>query len=259
MPPLALVGNLSRDRVDGGPPQIGGAPYYGALALRAMDRRARIFTKCGAPERRRFCRALAGVGFAPTVLPSAQTAAFTIRNDGSTRVMELDALAEPWRPDEVAELPRGGWVHAAPLARSDFPPETLAELARGRRLLLDGQGLVRPARTGRLDLDADFDPEVLRHVAILKLADEEAEVLAPVEGLGVPEVVVTMGGRGAAVHAGAGGEWVPAREVPTDDPTGAGDVFATAYLVARSDGFRPRSAARHAAAVVAAVLSARRR
>ena len=110
------------------------------------------------------------------------------------------------------------WVHAGALARSDFPAETMAELARGRRVSLDGQGLVRPARTGPLELDADFDPEVLRHVTILKLAEEEAEALLggePTEDalreLGVPEVLVTFGSLGSLVLANGQLERVDAR------------------------------------------------
>ena len=40
----------------------------------------------------------------------------------------------------------------------------------GRRLMLDGQGLVRVSKVGPLELDADFDHSVLRHVWALKLA-----------------------------------------------------------------------------------------
>jgi len=36
VPPLALVGNLSRDVVEGGPPRIGGGAFHGARALRAL-------------------------------------------------------------------------------------------------------------------------------------------------------------------------------------------------------------------------------
>ena len=92
------------------------------------------------------------------------------------------ASGDPWTPEEargwVAEALRGaGWVHVAPLARSDFPAETLAELAHGRRLSLDGQGLVRAPQTGPLQQDADYDPALLEHVSILKLSEEEARLL----------------------------------------------------------------------------------
>src|SRR5919206_4673714 len=112
--------------------------------------------------------------------------------------MRMEAVGDPWTPQEARgwvarALERVTWVHVAPLARTDFPAETLAALARGRRLSLDGQGLVRPARTGPLRLDGDYDPEVLRHATILKLAAEEARVLVgepdedALRSLGVPE------------------------------------------------------------------------
>jgi sugar/nucleoside kinase (ribokinase family) len=47
---------------------------------------------------------------------------------------------------------------------------------------------------------------------------------------------------------------VPARALP-GDPTGAGDAFATSYIVARNAGFSPAGAARRATAVVASLLA----
>ena len=93
-----------------------------------------------------------------------------------------------------------------------------------------------------MELDADYDPELLRSVSILKISDEEAELL--VDGyderalgrLGVPEVVVTLGSRGCIVYADGVAELVRAHAVQSADPTGAGDAFATAYLAARSGG-----------------------
>ena len=88
---------------------------------------------------------------------------------------------------------------------------------------------------------------------MLKLADEEAEVLGDVLALGVREVVVTHGSRGSTVYYGGVAEHVKAH--PLDhDPTGAGDAFATAYIVGRNAGFGPVGAARRATAVVASLL-----
>jgi sugar/nucleoside kinase (ribokinase family) len=155
-------------------------------------------------------------------------------------------------------------VHVGALARSDFPAETLAALARERRVSFDGQGLVRPARTGPLELDGDYDPEVLRHVSILKLAEEEAEALVgepdedALRSLGVPEVVLTRGSRGSLVLADGKLSQVPARAVSGEtDPTGAGDAFSAAYLVSRSTGHAPTAAARRATALVAGLLGRR--
>lgn len=259
---LAVVGSLSLDRLDGGRPRIGGCPFYAARALRGLGARALVVTKCAALDRGLLLPQLIRLGVPVRWQDSTTTAAFSFGYDGDRRWMTMDAIADPWTPDQV-ELPAAQWVHVAPLARSDFPPETLAALARGRRLSLDGQGLVRPARTGPLELDRDYDPALLRSVSILKLAEEEAELL--VEGLderalsrfGVPEVVVTLGSRGCVVFADGIAELVRAHRVASPDPTGAGDAFATAYLAARSRGNAPTAAARRAAALVADLLAGR--
>ena len=104
----------------------------------------------------------------------------------------------------------------------------------------------RPA-LGRLELDADFDRELLRSVSILKLAEEEAAIVGSID---VPEIVVTHGVRGATVN----GTHIPADPVDAD-PTGAGDMFAAGYLAARAAGAEPVEAGRNAAALVSAILS----
>ena len=48
---LAVVGSLALDRVDGGPPRIGGCPFYAARALRVLGARALVVAKCAAPDR----------------------------------------------------------------------------------------------------------------------------------------------------------------------------------------------------------------
>ncbi len=254
MPPLALVGNLSRDRVDGSQPRIGGAPYYAARAWRALGARATIVTRCGPDERLAYARRLSALGLPVVMLPGTKTTSFSFSYDGHTREMTVEQLGDAWTPADAAVVPGGAWVHVAPLLRSDFPAETLAALARGRRLSLDGQGLVRVAERGPLRLDSEFDPALLEHVQILKLAEEEAEVVGAVDKLGVPEVLVTFGPRGSCVYVGGRAQDVGAWPVAAD-PTGSGDAFSAAYLVGRSQGLTPTSAARKATAVVGALLT----
>jgi sugar/nucleoside kinase (ribokinase family) len=254
VPPLALVGNLSRDRVDGGPPRIGGGAFHGARALRVLDARATIVTRCGSDERFDYARRLSALGLPVVMLPGTSTTSFSLAYDGEARDMTVEDVGDAWTPADAGVLPAGAWVHVAPLLRSDFPVETLAAFAQGRRLSLDGQGLVRVAETGRLRLDADYDAAVLSHVQILKLAEEEAEVVGAVDKLGVPEVLVTYGVRGSTVYADGRKEHVGAWPVAAD-PTGSGDAFSAAYLVARSKGLTPVSSARKATAVVGALLT----
>jgi sugar/nucleoside kinase (ribokinase family) len=261
---LAVIGPLARDIVDGTAPTIGGGPWYAARALRALRQEAIVVAKCGEPERRSYLLSLAALGLPVSLAAAGETTAFSFRYepDGS-RQMSVDAIGESWSEGDEPEraLRRVEWVHVAPLLRDDFPPETLERIGRRRRLLVDAHGLVRARQLGPLVLDADFEPALLRHVSILKVAEEEAQTilghddLEELRGLGVPEVVVTFGAGGSLVLTKDASVRVAARPVG-GDPTGAGDAFSIAYLSARAGGHRPISAARRASALVSALLSA---
>jgi sugar/nucleoside kinase (ribokinase family) len=267
VPRLAVIGNLSRDLVDGGPPRAGGPPYWAARALRAIEAPSLVLAKCASADRALLLRPLVALGLPVLWLGGSSTAAFSIRYEGDRREMSVDGIGDAWSPQDVERLGDARWVHVGALAQSDFPAETLAALAEGRRrILFDGQGLVRPARTGPLELHGDYDPEVLRHVHVLKLAEEEARVLvgepdeAALRAFGVPEVIVTLGSRGSLVFADGRLERIAAQPVGGSvDPTGAGDAFAVAYLAARAGGHAPVASARRAGALVTGLLARRLR
>ena len=223
-----------------------------------------MVAKCGEPERRSYLQRLAALGLPISLTASGATTSFSFRYDADgRREMRVDAIGEPWSEADSSEavLRRAEWVHVAPLLRDDFPSDALERIAHRRRVLLDGHGLVRARRVGPLELDGDFDRGILRHVSILKLAEEEAHAilgggeLEKLRELGVPEVVVTFGPGGSLVLTREAAVRVSARP-SRGDPTGAGDAFSVAYLSARAGGHRPISAARRASALVSALLSA---
>jgi sugar/nucleoside kinase (ribokinase family) len=258
---LGVVGLVTLDRVDGGLPRLGGVPVYAARALHLLGQPAVVATKLADEDRPR----LAGLGL-PIVAESApRTIEFRIENDDGGRRMAIEELGEPWSPEEARgwltrALADADWVHCGALTRADFSAETLAVLARGRVLSLDGQGLVRRADLGDLVLDADYDPDVLRHVGVLKLAREELDALGlelterSLGSLGVREVVVTLGKTGAVVYADGLAEHIPTIPLEGVDPTGAGDSWMTAYLAYRRRRHSPVSAARLANGAAAAIL-----
>jgi sugar/nucleoside kinase (ribokinase family) len=255
---IALLGNLSRDLLPDGPPRPGGAPYHVARALRRLHVPGLIYARCAVEDRRELFDPVVRLGSSARFVPGAATASFEISYDGDLRHMRLAAIGDSWVPDDVPALPDAvRWVQVAPLVRSDFPAETIAAIAKHRRVLLDGQGLVRAPRLGPLELDADYDPELLRHVWALKLSEEEAEVLGDPRELPVREVLLTHGSRGATLIAGGRVTEIRGRVVATPNPTGAGDAFSVAYAVARSTGAPPVGAARQAAGLVSALLASR--
>jgi sugar/nucleoside kinase (ribokinase family) len=248
---VAVVGNLSIDRIERSRPRVGGGAYHAARALRLVAFGPQVLARCGDGDRRLLLPRLAALGVPARVLHGERTAAFSFTYNGDRRLMRVDAIGDSWTTEDVAALDRRvRWVQVAPLLRSDFDADTLAAFARGRRLLLDGQGLVRAPEVGPLALDADFDPRVLEHVSILKLAEEEAEIVGNID---VPELLITRGPRGSTVRHRGRSVDIPTRALPRD-PTGAGDAFGAAYLSARADGFAPVGAARRATSVVAALL-----
>ena len=208
------------------------------------------------------------LGVPVTVLPAAQTSGFDHEYHGETRTTTVTALGEPWQPSVVDELGQEiAWVHVAPLLRSDFPSETLAVLAgSGRSVSLDGQGLVREPRIGRLEQNAHFDPAVLAPLSVLKLSEEEARIVAggdfsaaTARALGVPEILVTLGSQGEDVWVDGRMTHLPTTPVLGVETTGAGDAFMVGYALARTDGALPLDAARSASALVARMLAVRKR
>jgi sugar/nucleoside kinase (ribokinase family) len=263
VPRLGVVGLVSLDRVDGGIPRLGGAPWYAARALRLLGHPAVLVTKLAAEDAGRGLHAL---GLPVFWRAAPQTIAFRIENTANGRVMELEQPGDPWSLDEARgwtgdALAGCDWVHAGALTGADFPAAVLALLRRGRRLSFDGQGLVRSSGVGLVELGRNFDPEVLRQVDVLKLSEEEAEALGVVlddrslGSLGVAEVVVTLARKGCVVYADGLAEHVPTRPVEVADPTGAGDEFIAAYLSYRTRRHGPRSAAHLASEVVYRLLA----
>jgi sugar/nucleoside kinase (ribokinase family) len=265
---VAVVGNLARDRVDGGPPQPGGCPFFAAYALRAILRPGHILTRCADDDRELFDGPVGDLGVPVTILRGEHTSGFDHEYDGETRSTSVTEIGDAWTAADAAHLgPDVTMVHVAPLLRSDFPPEAVAALAAGgRRVSLDAQGLVRAPKLGPLVQDASFDPSVLESVSVLKLSEEEARIVAGgrfdasvARSLGVAEILVTLGSHGEDVWVDGEVTHVPTTPVLGVETTGAGDAFMVAYVSARHEGATPVEAARAGSSLVAKMLADRKR
>src|SRR6187431_3293377 len=107
--------------------------------MRVLGTRGRVVTRCAPEDRRTLLSRVIALGVPVVWGPAEQTAAFSFHYEGDTRVMTVDEVGG-WAG---RGLGRAAWVFVGGVARSDFSAETLAALARGRRLLVDAQGLVR--------------------------------------------------------------------------------------------------------------------
>lgn len=262
---IAAIGNLALDRIAGGAPRAGGTVFYSARTLARLGADAHAAVSCSAEDAPTLEPALEDIALPVAWYPSETTNAYQIRYlPSGRRIMRLDSLGKSWSQQEAVDaVADADWVHVGALVRTDFPRTTLAALARGgRTLLVDGQGLVRLPVLGTLRSDGEIG-DVLPHVSILKLDEREAGLLAGdagrVSSLGVPEVLVTLGRHGSLVVTPRGivARVKAAPIAQAVDPTGAGDTFSAAYLVARAGGAEPGEAARSATDVVGEFLAAR--
>ena len=142
------------------------------------------------------------------------------------------------------------WFHFGPLL-NDVAFDAIREVDRRRtRISLDPQGYLRKRQSNGLKVEAGDWPEcdeILRLVRVLKLNLKEAMQVTGVTGKNDPRqiaevlydkgpkdphiVLITMGRDGSVLYSDEGFNEIPPREpIDLKDPTGAGDVYAGAFL-----------------------------
>ena len=265
---VTVLGNLAVDVINGGPKTPGGCASFSGVAVAATGGPGGIVALAADEDHALFEPLLDRFGSLIRILPAECTSAFRLDyEDVDHRRMSVEAIGPVWSAAEVeAADPETTWIHLAPLLRTDFPADTLVLLAeRGHRVAYDGQGLVRADRLGPLVVDRHYPPELLAHLSILKLAEDEAVIVADgpfdestAARLGVPEILVTYGSEGCDIYTGDTRVRVPAAwRVDGVQTTGAGDMFTTCYVANRAAGADPSVAAEKASELVAGELEKR--
>ncbi|HET8538704.1 MAG TPA: PfkB family carbohydrate kinase [Anaeromyxobacter sp.] len=254
---VLVCGHVTLDVVGAGRVP-GGSAWYAARALAALGVRPLLFTAAG-PDFPR--EALAGVE--AEVLPSEATTVFAnaYAPDGARSQRVLHAAA-PLDPRRLPPAWRGAdaLLLAPVLGEIDVPAFVTA--AGARLAALGVQGLVREVGPDGAVAPRRWDPDpaALAGVGAAVLGEDDVrgqgDLVARLAAV-VPVVVLTQGVRGCEVLARGRTSRVgvyPTREV---DPTGAGDVFAAALLLALARGDDPLDAARLGAAAASVVVEAR--
>jgi sugar/nucleoside kinase (ribokinase family) len=254
-----VVGHVTKDVVPDGW-VLGGTVSFCSITAQRLGRRAAVLTRCERlPELREYLESQ-GVGLHR--VPADVTTTFENVYAGSRRTQKIGPVAPPIPADSVPDAWRtASVVHLGPVSQ-EVPPE-LADLfpstsvigvtPQGWLRAWDESGRVRPAPwhnaeqvLSRADV-AIFSPEdvgwdqdlVKRYAEMAKLA------------------VVTDAQEGCTVWLNGSQERYPAFDVDAVDPTGAGDVFATAFLLRYGDTQDAGDAARYANAAASYVVEAR--
>ncbi len=247
MPPtsFAAIGHVTNDHLAAGIVP-GGSALYATLTAAGLGLSARAVTSFGPDFRGHTLFAAAGVSVEN--LAAERTTTFENVYLHASRRARVLAVAAPLATPADADV-----VLACPVI-DEVAPSALA----GRLVGAGLQGWFRRLGPGgvverRVPDDLDFlAPCRAVFVSVEDLGDDAARVLPELRAT-VPIVVVTDGANGATIHAD---RTVRIGVHPADevDPTGAGDVFATAFLIALARGEDVEASGAFAAAAASIVV-----
>ncbi|HEX5439961.1 MAG TPA: PfkB family carbohydrate kinase [Ktedonobacterales bacterium] len=233
-PDFLAIGHITRDSMPGGDWRLGGTVTYAALTAARLGLRAAIVTSAPADLVAALDVALPDIPL--SVLPSAKATTFENIYTAQSRQQFLRGRAEPltlsavpdaWREAPIALLGPVAQEIAASIV-GGFPNSLVAATPQGWLRQWDAEGAVTPSPLASAEmLLPDLRALILSREDIGESADTVFSEWARI----VPLIAVTCSRDGAYVweHGVRSGLFAgyPAHEV---DPTGAGDVFAAAFL-----------------------------
>lgn len=254
-PDFLVIGHVAKD-LTGDSYRIGGTAAYSALTARNLGRKPAVITSAG--PNLELGRLLRGIDL--VCIPSPVTTTFVNVYEAERRHQRIDAVAESIRENNIPSAWRRiPIVHLGPIVgefEEDlielFPSSLVGLTPQGYLRKWDDQGRVTPGHWARAG-------QSLPHVDALIVSEDDlaGEASTLRSQLGLPGVAVVTGGADGATlyHRGKAIHHAP-RKARVLDPTGAGDVFAAAFLVRLAETEDPHQAARFANA--AASLSVER-
>lgn len=163
--------------------------------------------------------------------------------------IDLEALPDSWRsPDVLLLCPVAGEVHG-PAALS-FTAEVVGATAQGWLRSFDEDGTVDAREWSDAGAELAGVHALVYSEQDLPEADEHARAFLQF----VPMVLVTRGWQGLRLFDRRDVHDVPALPRTEVDPTGAGDVFATAFLMRYHESGDPLHAAAFGACAASCVV-----
>ncbi|HEY0580544.1 MAG TPA: PfkB family carbohydrate kinase [Chloroflexota bacterium] len=226
-----LLGHVTVDRLDDKRVVLGGTATYASLTAKSMGARAGVHTS--AAYEPGLIDTLGGVLVAR--IPAEFTTCFVNEYQAGKRRQTIESVAEKLTYEQILpEWRNPPVVHLGPLCQeidanlvNRFPRSLVGVTPQGWMRAWDESGLVRPTDW------ADADKVLPKADAVIISEDDVADPSIIQDWASRARMlVVTLGERGCDVYKqGEAPFHSPAFKSAAEvDPTGAGDVFAAAYL-----------------------------
>lgn len=254
-PDFLVIGHVTHDLQPDGTFRPGGTAFYAALTAARLGYRVALYTAAALIGAEVWSLPLYQAGVEVMCLSSPVTTTFQNRYRAGRRRQWLLHRAETLSPEKLP----AGWEEAplvllGPVA-GEVPPAWVERFPRSQ-IGACLQGWLRGWGTsGRVHF-APWD-EAERYLPSLNVVFLSEEDVRPRPGLVreyailCPLLILTRGRQGAVLFRGGRPEEIPAFPAVEVDPTGAGDVFAAAFLLRLAEGAGERETARFAAAAAA--------
>jgi 1D-myo-inositol 3-kinase len=252
-PDFLVIGHVTKDLQQDGY-TIGGTVTFASLTARNLGQRTAVVT-----------RASPDLNLNPLYqgievlhLPSPMTSTFQNLYSDGTRTQFLRAVAGQIKAEDIPPAWREAkTVLLGPLTdelegsiANIFPHSLIGVTPQGWMRRWDGDGRVFPRRW-------EGAAEVLNHARVVVFSENDVqkdENIIQTYARMAEILVVTHGPGGATVYHQGEVRHFPAFETVEVDPTGAGDVFAAAYLIELERSGDPYSAAHFANCVASFVV-----
>ena len=258
LPSFLAIGHVAKDLVPEGW-TLGGGVTFAALTAQALGYEAAVLSCASAEVGQGLAAALPGATL--HVVPSASSTTFRNLYVAGRREQHLLAAAGPL---QTTDLP-SAWREAplvllTPLL--DEVGEGFMDLFPRALLGVSAQGWFRGvAPDGRIyPVSWPASERVLARADVLVFSDEDVggnRALVEAYASRARVLVLTEGERGATLYVAGKRQRICAWPARAVDPTGAGDAFAAAFLIAYFETGEPLAAARFASCVASFVVEAK--